>query len=387
MRLLLGASLVLGLLLPLDFSSTTFLFCLKSTDEPLLIQSQKESFKVDNLSLNKALHDVGIVNLESWIPSASSNDSYGDIYLNRIYRAYISKEEDVKNIMSLLSSSYSFLYIEHENIHKLHYQPNDPSYGQQCSMPSVKADRAWDFWDIASEIVPEGQNVLLASVDTGVDYTHPDLKASIWINQAEIPEFVWEIILDLGADLNSDGYMSSLEIENFLITSGMDNNADGEINLRDLVYANDDDVFGANTSVFLDGVDSDGNGYTDDLIGWDSSGYLGVDDSDPYPREDAASNGTWAHGTHVAGILGATTDNGLGMSSASYNAKIISVKCSRDYQETEPGVNDGYPGITYAAKAGYYSGTFTIINNSWGGGGYSLAKMQLFKMRMMIMGL
>ena len=60
------------------------------------------------------------------------------------------------------------------------------------------------------------EQVIVAVVDTGVDYTHPDLKASIWINQEEIPEFVWEIILDLGSDLNSDGYMSSLEIENFL---------------------------------------------------------------------------------------------------------------------------------------------------------------------------
>ena len=374
MRLLFGASLLLGLLVSSDFRDTTFLFCLKPSDNTLLIEQKDDSFKVDNFSLNQALHNAGVINLEEWIPAASSEDSYGEIYLNRIYRAHIDKNQDVKSVMNLLNSSYSFLYIERENVHKVHYQPNDPNYEQQCSMSSVKADKAWDFWDIPSGIVPEGQNVLLASVDTGVDYTHPDLKASLWINQQEIPEFVWEIILDLGADLNSDGHMSSLELEHFLIVSGMDNNADGEINLRDLVYENVDDVFGANTSVFLDGIDQDGNGYADDLIGWDSSGYLGVDDSDPYPREDATSNGTWAHGTHVAGILAATTDNDLGMSSTSYNAKIISVKTSRDYQQTDPGVNDGYAGITYAAKAGYYSGSFTIINNSWGGGGYSFSE-------------
>ena len=379
MRLLFGASFVLGLLISSDYSDTTFLFCLKPTDKTLSIQSHDGSFKVDNLSLNKALHDAGVIDLEVWIPGASSEDNYGDIYLNRIYRAYIDENKDVKSVMNLLDASFPFLYIEHENIHKLHYQPNDPSYEQQCSMPSIKADKAWDFWNIPSGIIPEGANVLLASVDTGVDYTHPDLKASLWINQQEISEMVWEIILDLGADLNSDGYMSSLEIENFLIIAGMDNNADGEINLRDLVYENTDNVFGASTSVFLDGVDQDGNGYTDDLIGWDPSGYLGVDDPDPYPREDATSNSTWAHGTHVAGILGATTDNDLGMSSASYNAKIMSVKSSRDYQQTDPGVNDGYAGITYAAKAGYYSGTFTIINNSWGGGGYSWSEYSVIQ--------
>ena len=134
MRLLFGASFVLGLLISSDYSDTTFLFCLKPTDKTLSIQSQNGSFKVDNLSLNRALHDAGIIGLEAWIPGASSQDNHGDIYLNRIYRAYIGENKDVKSVMNLLDASFPFLYIEHENIHKLHYQPNDPSYEQQCSM-------------------------------------------------------------------------------------------------------------------------------------------------------------------------------------------------------------------------------------------------------------
>ena len=361
MRLLIGASLVLGILIPSDISNSTFLFCLKSTDNPLSVKIYDNTFSVNNSELDKILHDVGVIGLEEWIPGATKDDRSGEIFLNRIYRAYISKDGNVKNVMDLLSSQYSFLYIEHENIHKLHYEPNDPNYSQQCSISSLKADKAWDFWDIPSGIIPEGQEVLLASVDTGVDYTHPDLKESLWINQLEIPQWAQEA----GIDLNGDGYVSSSEVEEFIVNEGMDNNSDGEYNLRDFVCEG---------SGFRDGIDADGNGYTDDLIGWDSSGYLGVDDPDPYPREDASSNGTWAHGTHVAGILAATTDNDLGMSSAVYDAKIISVKTSRDYQQTDPGVNDGYAGITYAAKAGYYSGTFTIINNSWGGGNYSFSE-------------
>ena len=361
MRLLIGASLVLGILIPSDISNSTFLFCLKSTDNPLSVKIYDNTFSVNNSELDKILHDVGVIGLEEWIPGATKDDRSGEIFLNRIYRAYISKDGNVKNVMDLLSSQYSFLYIEHENIHKLHYEPNDPNYSQQCSISSLKADKAWDFWDIPSGVIPEGQEVLLASVDTGVDYTHPDLKESLWINQLEIPQWAQEA----GIDLNGDGYVSSYEVEEFIVNEGMDNNSDGEYNLRDFVCEG---------SGFRDGIDADGNGYTDDLIGWDSSGYLGVDDPDPYPREDASSNGTWAHGTHVAGILAATTDNDLGMSSAVYDAKIISVKTSRDYQQTDPGVNDGYAGITYAAKAGYYSGTFTIINNSWGGGNYSFSE-------------
>jgi len=60
------------------------------------------------------------------------------------------------------------------------------------------------------------------------------------------------------------------------------------------------------------------------------------------------------------------------MASTMFNGKILSVKCSRDGPATdEPGIHNGYDGITYAAKAGYYAGAHTIINNSWGGGGFS----------------
>ena len=361
MRLLFGASFILGNIYGGEISKNTFLFCLHKADNPLQISVIESDYKIDNQKLNEVLHSIGVVNLEPWIPGASDKDRDGDIYLNRIYRAYISSELDPLSVMNSLKSNYNVLYVENENIHKLHYQPNDPNYNDQCSMESVKADNAWDFWDIANDFIPDGQNVLLASVDTGVDYTHPDLKASIWINQQEIPD--WAI--EAGIDLDGDGYISSSEVEEFIVTEGMDNNGDGILNLRDFVCEG---------SGFRDLVDGDNNGYIDDLLGWDVSGYLGADDPDPYPRENASSSGTWAHGTHVAGILAATTDNGLGMSSIAYNAKIISVKSSRDYQETDPSVNDGYAGITYAAKAGYYAGTFTIINNSWGGGGYSFSE-------------
>jgi subtilisin family serine protease len=80
-------------------------------------------------------------------------------------------------------------------------------------------------------------------------------------------------------------------------------------------------------------------------------------------------DGGWAHGTHVAGILAATTDNEIGIASSVFNGKILSVKSARENGEdiNEPSIHDGYDGITYAAKAGYYSGLHTIINNSWGG--------------------
>ena len=268
-RLLFGALLLYGsVLFSKDVSSTTFLFCLKASESPLIIQKAADSYELDNQNLNQVLHDIGVVYLEEWIPNATDRDKHGDIYLNRIYRAFIDEKDDVDNVMNLLRSLYPVLYVENENIHRLHYTPNDSSYGQQCSMSSVKADRAWDLWDIPEGIVPDGQQVLLASVDTGVDYTHPDLKGSLWINQAELPE--WS--LEAGIDLDNDGYVSSVEVEQFLVNEGMDNNADGIVNLRDLVCEG---------SGFLDGFDGDGNGYVDDILGWDASGYSAVSPDDP----------------------------------------------------------------------------------------------------------
>ena len=301
-----------------------------------------------------------IINIERWIPQATEEDHDGDIYLNRIYRGYIDNDNrlSVENLISSLSGFSFIKYAENEFIRTPKYSPSDPMVDVQCSLNSVKAKDAWDFWDIPNGIIPNGSEVLLASVDTGVDYTHPDLQPNSWINQAEIPEFMAET----GLDENGDGIVDANEVVAWMVANNVgDLNQDGAINLRDAV---------SDGSPFEDFVDNDGNGYTDDLLGWDCSGYYGTDDNDPFPKEDVASNSTWAHGTHVAGILAATTDNDVGMASTAYNGKFLSIKGSRENQSGEPGINDGYAGILYAAKAGYYAGTFTIIKNSWGGGGY-----------------
>ena len=342
-------------------SKSTFLFCLKKEVSPLQIESKDGRVSVDIQQLNNFFDTNGINMIEPWLPGATEMDYNGDVYLNRIYRIYIeeSHRSELSTIVEKIAKFQFIEYSENEYIRKPFYIPNDTNLDNQCSINAVGADKAWDYWNIPAGIMPGDREVILASVDTGVDYTHPDLWKNIWINQGEIPSWMLE---DNNLDSNNNGKITPEEVVDYLIQNTGDINDDGEINLRDFI---------SDGSPFVNGFDDDGNGYTDDFIGWDPSGTYGQDDNDPYPREDASSNGGWAHGTHVAGVLAATTDNNLGMASTAFNASIMSVKVSRSSQSTDPGINDGYSGILYAAKAGYYAGTFTIINNSWGGGGYS----------------
>jgi serine protease len=63
-------------------------------------------------------------------------------------------------------------------------------------------------------------------------------------------------------------------------------------------------------------VDDDGNLLTDDILGWD----FGDDDNDPYP---AAAD---LHGTHVAGTIGALTNNTLGVTGVDWNCRILPIR-------------------------------------------------------------
>ncbi len=111
------------------------------------------------------------------------------------------------------------------------------------------------------------------------------------------------------------------------------------------------------------GIDDDQNGYVDDIRGWDFGGLNGTPDNNP--TEDRPD-----HGTHVAGIASASTNNGIGVASIGYKTKLMPVKVTvdnyRDSQTGSPYIVYGYEGIVYAIDNGA-----KVINCSWGGDGYS----------------
>ena len=317
------------------YRSDSVLFCLQPQLDPLVITDTAQGPQLDHPQLAQLLKGWPVESIREWLPSAAPRDHFGDIYLNRIYRIIlkIDDEELVSELRETISTLSGIHSAELEPIRKPTYIPNDPRYNQQWFLGQINAIQAWDYWNIDIGEIPDGSNVILASVDTGVDWDHEDLVENLWQN--------------LGEDADGDGHTIQYSGGNWILDPG------------DLNGIDDDDW------------DGDPSSYVDDLIGWDHSGWSGDQDNNPIPKQGVSDYSTWAHGTHVAGLLAATTDNNTGIASTAFNCRIMSVKVARENQTGTPYVTEGYSGILYAGQAGYHSGAFTIINNSWGGGGYN----------------
>lgn len=148
----------------------------------------------------------------------------------------------------------------------------------------ISAIEAW-------KITKGDRQIKIAVIDTGVDYTHEDLKNNIMINEAE---------------LNG-----------------------------------------------TEGVDDDGNGYVDDVYGYDFAN----NDADPMDGH--------GHGTHCAGVIGAE-HNSTGIAGVMANVQILPVQF---LSKSGGGTLEGaLKAIDYATSRGV-----NVMSNSWGGGGRSQA--------------
>ena len=205
-------------------------------------------------------------------------------------------------------------------------------------------------------------------IDTGVDYTHPDLYRNIWVNQGEIPAAVKSQLVDS----NGDGLYTFIDFNapaNAGITVGgrlafNDVNNNGYIDGWDLLneQINLDFDSGVN-DVWEVGGDGDGNGYTDDLIGWNFIG----NNNDPMD--------THFHGTHVAGTIGAMGNNDLGVAGVNWNVSMIPLRVgiplAPPYASTQALVISAAAAaaVEYTnqlrASQGYH---VVATNNSYGGG-------------------
>lgn len=164
----------------------------------------------------------------------------------------------------------------------------------------------------------------------------PSVSIQSYLSQIKAPE-AWEII------------KNSSNVVIAIVDAGSDLQHE---DLADNIYINTKDP--------VNGVDDDNDGFIDNNKGWDFVGASATNskpDNDPDVKNDANS-----HGIHVSGIASAVTDNGKGISSASFNAKLLIVKAGAD--DDPESIYNGYQAIKYAADH-----DAQIINCSWGGTG------------------
>ena len=109
------------------------------------------------------------------------------------------------------------------------------------------------------------------------------------------------------------------------------------------------------------GVDDDGNGYVDDVYGWDFDG-----------GNNTVFDGTTDdHGTHVAGTIGGAGGNGIGVAGVCWNIKLLSAKFLGRRGGTTA---NAIKAVDYFTDLKNRHGiNLVATNNSWGGGGYSKA--------------
>jgi subtilisin family serine protease len=222
----------------------------------------------------------------------------------RLEHVRIPVGEDLDSVIAYYSTRADVQYVQKNLIyHTVETIPNDPVFAQQWGwkntlvnddpMASVNATFAWDK--------TTGRfTVVVADIDSGVDYTHPDLGLNIWTNPSEA---------------------------------------------------------GVKCS---DGVDNDADGYVDDCRGWNF--WSNTND----PMDD---NG---HGTHVAGTIGALTNNALGVAGANWDVQIMPLKFTDANGNGTTAL--AVQALDYAVAHGA-----TISNNSWGTTGFDPALLDAIK--------
>ncbi|MHB2155076.1 S8 family serine peptidase [Calditrichota bacterium GD2] len=289
------------------------LFCLHRDQPDLTILYKNGKPQSDLAPLNELLEKYQAKVLEKWLRSADDRDVVGEIDLTKVYRVefmspYTSEElrqirDEFAAVPQIHSADFEGIYYVMDEAQVDPYVPNDPRYNEQWYINKIQADDAWGLW---APNTPGSTDILVGVVDTGVDYEHPELSDVLYINPGE--------------DIDGDGQFTSAD---------------------------------------LNGVDDDGNGYVDDVRGWDFA-----DNNNDIRPPSSGVDDALSHGTHVSGIVGAMGDNNEGIAGVAFRVKIIGTKNSYDSDSSNasPGIINGYDAILYTAKLGA-----KFINCSWGG--------------------
>lgn len=288
----------------------------EQAEEEIQVEIQFSDFKYPYLRVEKDAKDTVIrsmvadhmlVQVAEGIPDSAFRDALnehqlairkvvvpGKVYLIEMAQSQIPDLTLLDQIQAKLDKlKLPLAVVEPDFIVSRQYFPNDPDFnllwGLHNEVPpatggDISAHKAW-------QITTDAREVVVAVIDTGIEYTHHDLHANMWVNPSEI----------------------------------------------------------AGT-----GIDNDGNGYIDDVYGYDFYN----DNGDPMDDN--------FHGTHCAGTIGAIGDNGIGVTGTAWSVQLMALKFLN--ASGRGTTSDAIAAINYAADNGAQ-----ILSNSWGGSGYSNA--------------
>jgi subtilisin family serine protease len=205
-------------------------------------------------------------------------------HFSPVVRVFASGPTDLNTVPAALARLHAeapALTVEPDILHFTQTGPNDYDGRQQWGLEIIGAPAAWN--------TSTGSNDLIAAtIDTGIDLQHPDLQANIWSNPGEISN----------------------------------------------------------------GRDDDGNGLIDDLHGWN----FADNNNDPTDKQ--------GHGTHVAGIIGAVGNNGLGVTGVAWRVKLLALRCG----DTSLATSAVIQALDYLSNLKQHGLPIVVVNNSYGSG-------------------
>jgi Tol biopolymer transport system component/subtilisin family serine protease len=239
---------------------------------------------------------------------------------------------DTSNAIAALRAQSDVVYAEPNFIRKTFVTPNDPRYPEMWGLNNtgqrsdtgghpgipgndIRAEQAWN-------VTTGSRTVVVGVIDSGIDINHEDLRDNIWTNPGEVPG-------------NS--------------------------------------------------IDDDGNGFVDDINGWDFAHNDATifDYTEPsYPPSENYAGDVDDHGTHVAGTIGARGNNAIGVTGVNWQVSLMPLKFL-----TDDGVGtsaDLLRALAYAkamrqlwaSSGGTRGANILVLNNSYGGFGFSQAELE-----------